>query len=148
LIGLREVATYEAQAAIELEMIANAHTSEIYGYKIEKENGVDIIDVRKMFREIVFDLQRGVPREIISAKFHNTVADFIVETCERIRTQNNIDEVVLSGGVFQNRYLITKVLTQLRARKFTPYFHRRVPTNDGGVSLGQAVIADKVTDDE
>jgi hydrogenase maturation protein HypF len=183
LIGLRDVTTYEAQAAIELEMIVDVNTSEIYGYKIENEqggkeakrldgktakwlngnchlailpschspkseNGVDIIDVQKMFREIVFDLQRDVPKEIISAKFHNTVADFIVETCERIRAQNKIDEVVLSGGVFQNRYLITKVLTQLRAKKFTPYFHRRVPTNDGGVSLGQAVIADKVACDE
>ena len=165
LIGLKDVTTYEAQAAIELEMVADANTSDVYGYNIERgvmreqtfrnENSIDIsersgeaerlfIDVRKMFCEIVSDLQRCVPKEIISAKFHNTVADFIVETCERIRAKNNIDEVVLSGGVFQNRYLITKVLSQLRARKFTPYFHRRVPTNDGGISLGQAVIANKV----
>ncbi|MBC8461517.1 MAG: carbamoyltransferase HypF [Deltaproteobacteria bacterium] len=170
LIGLKDVTTYEAQAAIELEMVADANTSDVYGYNIENEqggkgargqegkgargqaeirnpkseDGVDIIDVRKMFCEIVSDLQRCVPKKIISAKFHNTVADFIVETCERIRAKNNIDEVVLSGGVFQNRYLITKVLSQLRARKFTPYFHRRVPTNDGGISLGQAVIANKV----
>jgi hydrogenase maturation protein HypF len=135
--------TYEAQAAIELEMVADVKTSDIYGYNIENENGVDIIDVRKMFGEIVSDLRRDLPKEIISAKFHNTVADFIVETCQRIRVKNNLDQVVLSGGVFQNRYLITKVLTQLRARKFTPYCHSRVPTNDGGVSLGQAVIADK-----
>ncbi|MFQ6040161.1 MAG: carbamoyltransferase HypF [Candidatus Poribacteria bacterium] len=148
LIGIRDVTTYEAQAAIELEMVADAKTSHIYGYNIENESGVDIIDVRKMVREIVSDLQRDVSREIISAKFHNTVADFIVKTCERIRGQNNIDEVVLSGGVFQNRRLITKVLVQLRARGFTPYFHSRVPTNDGGVSLGQAVIADRMTSDE
>jgi len=148
LIGIRDVTTYEAQAAIELEMTADAKTSNVYGYKIETENDVDTINVQKMVREIVSDLQKDVPKAIISAKFHNTVADFIVKTCERIREQNNIDEVVLSGGVFQNRRLITKVLTQLRARKFTPYFHSRVPTNDGGVSLGQAVIADRMTSDE
>jgi hydrogenase maturation protein HypF len=163
LIGIRDVTTYEAQAAIELEMIADENTSDVYAYNIENEDvenadfsgGVDIrkakasnIDVRKMFREIVFDLQIGVPKEIISAKFHNTVADFIVKTCEHIREQNNIDKVVLSGGVFQNRYLITKVLTLLKASKFTPYFHSKIPTNDGGVSLGQAVIADRMTSDK
>jgi len=144
LIGLRDVTTYEAQAAIELEMIADANATDVYSYNIKNENGIDLIDMQQMFHEMLFDLQRDIPKEIISAKFHNTVADFIVETCGRIRNENSIDEVVLSGGVFQNRYLITKVLTQLKARKFIPYFHRRVPTNDGGVSLGQAVIANQI----
>jgi hydrogenase maturation protein HypF len=149
LIGVRDVVTYEAQAAIELEMIAASGVSESYSYAIENTRrktqdslGSTSIDVREMFREIVFDLKQGVPKEIISARFHNTVADFIVAICELIRAENNINEVVLSGGTFQNRYLLTNVCTRLRRGGFLPYFHKRVPTNDGGVSLGQAVIAD------
>lgn len=147
LLGLRDVVTYEAQAAIELEMIADPDVSESYSYEVEKSDnfqsaGIPLtIDVREMFREIVFDLKRRVPKEVISAKFHNTVAAFTVAICELIRDESDTGEVALSGGTFQNRYLLTKVCVQLRSRGFVPYFHKRVPTNDGGVSLGQAVIA-------
>lgn len=143
LIGVRDVVTYEAQAAIELEMIAASDVLETYGYRIEQSvSSSDLtIDVREMFREIVSDLRQETPEEIIAARFHNTVADFIVAICERISIENSIKDVVLSGGTFQNRYLLTRVCTQLRMKGFVPYFHKRVPTNDGGVSLGQAVIA-------
>jgi hydrogenase maturation protein HypF len=147
LLGVRDVITYEAQAAVELEMIAASDISESYSCRFEKSDnpaGADIpltIDVREMFREIVFDMKHEVPKEVISAKFHNTVADFTIAICELIRDESDIDEVVLSGGTFQNRYLLTKVCAQLKSKGFIPYFHKRVPTNDGGVSLGQAIIA-------
>lgn len=123
---------------MELEMLAAADVSEAYEYEI----GASLtIDVREMFRAIVSDLKRNIPKEVISAKFHNTVADFIVATCEHIRNNNEINQVVLSGGIFQNRYLLTEVCRKLAARGFAPHFHKRIPTNDGGISLGQAVIA-------
>ena len=145
LIGVRDVVTYEAQAAIELEMLAASEVSETYRYEISADESLSptclIIGVREMFREIVSDLKRNTPKEVISAKFHNTIADFIVMICEHIRGNDGIDQVVLSGGTFQNRYLLTEVCRELENRGFIPYFHKRVPTNDGGISLGQAVIA-------
>lgn len=143
LIGVRDLVTYEAQAAIELEMLAAPDISDAYGYEISTDTPSTclIIDVREMFREIVYDLKRNIPREVISAKFHNTVAHFIVIVCEHIRENYGVNEVVLSGGTFQNSYLLTEVCHELGDRVFVPYFHKRVPTNDGGISLGQAVIA-------
>jgi len=152
LVGVRDTVTYEAQAAIELEMIAASGVLEAYSYKIEETaDSVPypsslIINVREMFREIILDLKQKVPEEVISAKFHNTVANFIVSVCERIRAESEINQIVLSGGTFQNRYLVTRICGQLRKREFVPYFHKRVPTNDGGVSLGQAVIANACCD--
>lgn len=144
LIGICDVISYEAQAAIELEAIAAPDIKEAYGYKIDES--VDsaaplIIDVREMIREIVIDMEHKMPQKVISAKFHNTVADFILALCERIKQEIGLERVALSGGTFQNKYLLSAVCDQLEERGFKPYFHKRVPTNDGGVSLGQAVIA-------
>lgn len=150
LIGVRDVVTYEAQAAIELEMIAASDVSEAYKYEISAATSSTCltIDVREMFREIVSDLKRNISKAVVSAKFHNTVANFIVMVCEHIRGNYGINEVVLSGGVFQNRYLLTVVCHELEDRGFVPYFHKRVPTNDGGISLGQAVIANARSGDK
>lgn len=144
LIGVRDTVTYEAQAAMELEMLAASDISEAYEYEISASL---TIDVRKMFQAIVSDLKRNIPREVISAKFHNTVADFIVATCEHMRNNDEINQVVLSGGTFQNRYLLTEVCRKLEDRGFAPHFHKRIPANDGGISLGQAVIANAQSGD-
>jgi len=131
--------------AIELEMITESGVTDVYGYNIIADDEY-IIDVGEVFRGIVFDLNHEVPKGIISAKFHNTVADFIVSMCEKLRVENNIDSVALSGGTFQNNYLISEVARRLNEGNFTTYFHKRVPTNDGGISLGQAVIANAQMD--
>jgi hydrogenase maturation protein HypF len=141
LIGVRDDVTYEAQAAIELEMITDSGVTDVYSYNIITGDEY-IIDVGEVFRGIVFDLNHEVPKGVISAKFHNTVADFIVSMCEKLRIENDIKKVVLSGGTFQNTYLITEVTRRLTEKEFITYFHKRIPTNDGGLSLGQAVIAD------
>jgi hydrogenase maturation protein HypF len=143
LIGVRDDVTYEAQAAIELEMITESGVTDVYGYNIITEDEY-IIDVGEVFRGIVFDLNHEVPKGFISAKFHNTVADFIVSMCEKLRIENDIKKVVLSGGTFQNTYLITEVTRRLTEKEFITYFHKRIPTNDGGLSLGQAVIANSL----
>jgi hydrogenase maturation protein HypF len=141
LINVRDDATYEAQPAIELEMIAESNISGIYGYNIISTEDKYIINLDDMFQEIISDLNHKVPKGIISAKFHNTVADFIVSMCEKLRLESGIKRVVLSGGTFQNTYLILEVTRRLEKKGFITYFHKRVPTNDGGISLGQAVVA-------
>ena len=145
LIGVRDDVSYEAQAAIELEMIADSGVTDVYGYNIITGDEY-IIDVGEVFRGIIFDLNHEVPKGVISAKFHNTVADFIVSMCEKLRIENDIKKVALSGGTFQNTYLITEVTRRLTEKEFITYFHKRIPTNDGGLSLGQAVIANAQID--
>jgi len=146
LIGVRQKTSYEAQAAIELEMQAhkqNSVNNDFYGFKILENEGNCIIDLSLMFREIVDDINRDIDKTAISGKFHNTVAQFTLNMCQKIKNKYDTDKVVLSGGVFQNRYLLRKIVTMLRAHEFVPYFQRKVPTNDGGISLGQVVIAYK-----
>jgi hydrogenase maturation protein HypF len=81
----------------------------------------------------------GVPRGIISAKFHNTLAEAIIAVAERVA----LEKVVLSGGCFQNRYLTERVVGRLRTRGFQPYWHQRVPPNDGGIALGQLIAVSR-----
>jgi hydrogenase maturation protein HypF len=141
LIDVRDDATYEAQAAIELEMITETGIFDNYSYNIMPIDDKYRINLDDMFQEIVFDLGHKVSKGIISAKFHNTIADFIVSMCEKLRIESDINKVVLSGGTFQNTYLISETTRRLDKNGFITYFHKRVPTNDGGLSLGQAIVA-------
>ena len=84
---------------------------------------------------------KGVTVSTISSKFHQTVANFSLAVCENIREKEGLNKVVITGGVFQNRLLLKKILYRLRENRFETYFHHVVPTNDGAISLGQAVIA-------
>jgi hydrogenase maturation protein HypF len=83
----------------------------------------------------------GEPPPVIAARFHNTVAEAIAETCRRIRGQSGLRRVCLSGGTFQNVRLLTRTLALLRAADFEVFLHADVPPNDGGIALGQAAIA-------
>lgn len=151
LLELRESVTYEGEAAILLEMaIKSVQSSESYEYEIEKTEDVYIIDPVQVIRGVVEDLQGGVPVSVISEKFHNTVAEMIVETCLKIRSGFNdepramnhkLNDVALSGGVFQNMFLLDKSCRKLSEKGFHVHIHHRVPPNDGGISLGQAVVA-------
>ena len=82
--------------------------------------------------------------EEISARFHNTLAAAIVEVCARIRQRDGLDRVCLSGGTFQNVYLLGRTIVELRRRDFAVFLHAQVPANDGGIALGQAVIASEL----
>ena len=90
-----------------------------------------------MIEAILSDVQKGVATGRISAKFHNALAEVVVAVAERIGERR----VVLSGGCFQNRYLTERTVRRLQAEGFQPYWHQRVPTNDGGIALGQIVAA-------
>jgi hydrogenase maturation protein HypF len=97
--------------------------------------------VRTAVEALIDDVLRGVHPSRISARFHNGLVACVREICSKIRSETGIDQVVLSGGVWQNITLIGRTLSLLNREGFRVYIHREVPTNDGGLSLGQAVIA-------
>ncbi len=142
LLGIRGQIDYEGQAAVELEMAADEGSEEgIYPFAVEVKDGENVIKLRELFTAIMSDLTQGIPVPVISTRFHNTVAQMVSDVCSRIARETGITKVALSGGVFQNRLLLRKTTTALGATDLTPITHRRVPCNDGGISLGQAVIA-------
>jgi hydrogenase maturation protein HypF len=140
LLSIRDEVHYEGQAAIELEMIADHGERETYPFLLQKEEGSMVIDSTEIIRKVVKDLMKGVSTSKISARFHQTIARLITETCEAIRSQERLNRVVLSGGVFQNILLLSLVTEGLKRSGFDVYTHHLVPANDGGISLGQAVI--------
>ncbi len=141
LLSIRDEVNYEGQAAIELEMIADREIKETYPFYLLKEESPFVIDSTEVIKGVVGDLTEGVSNSKISGKFHRTIARMIVETCEFMRSSENLNRVVLSGGVFQNIFFLSLVVEGLKHSSFDVYTHHLVPTNDGGISLGQAVIA-------
>jgi hydrogenase maturation protein HypF len=139
LIGVRQVITYEAQAAIELEALCDQDELGRYPFTIEDAD-VLVLDPAPMLRAIVDDLRAGVRRESIAAKVHNTLAKIIVEVSILLRERSGVKVVALSGGVFQNVTLLRQARAQLQAAGFRVLTHQAVPPNDGGLALGQAVI--------
>lgn len=140
LLSIRDEVHYEGQAAIELEMIADQKVREEYSFKLVNEEVPMVIDTTKIIKGVVQDLTGKISSSIISGKFHRTVASLITETCSAIRLKEGLNRVVLSGGVFQNILLLSLVKKGLERYGFEVYTHHLVPTNDGGISLGQAVI--------
>jgi hydrogenase maturation protein HypF len=100
-----------------------------------------VLDWAPALEAVVADLKAGVPVPVISARFHNSVAGMVAETCSIIRERTGLEQVALSGGVFQNIFLLERALRHLRLRGFEVFIHHQVPCNDGGISLGQAVVA-------
>ena len=141
IIGLRHEVNFEGQAAIQLESVARGGCDDRYPFELLNSEPWQI-DMRPAIREIVSDVCRATPVNVISARFHNTLAAVIVETCLRLRGSDRLNRVCLSGGTFQNLFLLGRVVAGLRAKGFEIFLHSAVPPNDGGVSLGQAVIGD------
>ena len=138
--GLRHEVNFEAQAAIELEMSALAEVDDRYPFEILDTEPWQI-DMRPAVQSIVRDVQAGRPLGFIAAAFHNTVALVVVEVCCRLRATEHLHRVCLSGGTFQNLYLLERAVSGLRSNGFQVFLHSLVPPNDGGIALGQAVIA-------
>ena len=141
LLGICDAITYEGQAAIELEMLADESFEDRYHWPLPRGNFPIAIDHEPIFRNIIHDLRAGVPIAVISARFHNAVAEMVSGVCCLIRKRDGLSKVALSGGVFQNLYLLKRTLSHLKRRGFEPYIHHQVPCNDGGIALGQALIA-------
>lgn len=136
LVGLCRTSRFEGQAAMALEFALEPGDDEAYPLVADNSLVVNL-DWRPMVEAILFDISNGVPVGRISAKFHNGLVEGIIEIAERI----GFSRVVLSGGCFQNRYLLERTVTRLRKEGFVPFWHRSVPTNDGGIAFGQIVAA-------
>ncbi len=154
LLGIRGEIDYEGQAAVELEMAAHSCLvarnasgnaisvdNEIYPYRIVRDGGMRVVQVKDLLSAVIEDSREGILKERISLKFHNTVAQMINEMCHLIAGETSIRQVALSGGVFQNRLLLRESIRLLESSGFQVFTHRQVPCNDGGISLGQAVVA-------
>jgi hydrogenase maturation protein HypF len=146
LIGVRNEVTYEAQAAIEMEVVSKPFVSKAwsYPYFVDESKHGKIIRVQELFRALAEEVGAGGSIGQIGANFHKTIADMAIDVCQRARESTGLNEVALSGGVWQNQILLDLVREGLRRSGFVVYFHKQVPTNDGGLCLGQAVIANHI----
>jgi hydrogenase maturation protein HypF len=143
ILGMGSEVTFEGQAAIALEMVADIEVTERYGFDLQQGEPL-VIDLRQTIATIVKEIATDRPVGEISARFHNTLRAAIIEVCCRIRDSDGLDRVCLSGGVFQNHLLLGLTAAELRRLGFGVFLHAMVPTNDGGISLGQAVIANEL----
>ena len=140
ILGVRDEISYEGQAAIELEQVADPDEAGAYRAGTEggepfRARGADLVGA------VAAELAAGVPREIIAARFHNGLAALVEAGCVLLRERYGLRTVALSGGVFQNLLLLRRTVSLLEAHGFHVLLHSRVPCNDGGISLGQAVVA-------
>jgi hydrogenase maturation protein HypF len=142
MLGLASEVTFEGQAAIALEAAAAAGIDDRYEFEIEKDEPA-ILDFRPVIVSIAKDISSGRRVGEISARFHNTLSAAIGEVCSRIGSRDAVNRVCLSGGSFQNLYLLGRTVVELRRRGFDVFLHAQVPANDGGLSLGQAMVANE-----
>lgn len=140
IIGIKDEASYEGQAAILLESLAEDDGG-AYAYDVNIANPLMEADTRRMIEGIAADFSQGVPAGIIAARFMNGCAALAADFCELMRERTGLGRVVLSGGTFQNIYVLKKLMSLLKERGFAAYHHGRVSTNDEGLSLGQLMVA-------
>jgi len=141
IIGLRQVCRFEGQAAMELEFLTHKiETDAAYDFDLNDGEDGRGIDWAQMVRAIVRDVHGDVPAGVIAARFHNTLVEMMVRAAKSCGEE----KVVLSGGCFQNRYLTERAIQRLREEGFRPYWHQRVPPNDGGIALGQVAAVSRM----
>ena len=140
LLGLRQVEVYEGQSAIMLEAAAT-EAEGTYSYDIAEQNGMLVVDPGPMFGDLVADLQAGRSVGELSARFHNTFVAMLAEAAVKVAKANDLKQVALSGGTFQNELVLVGLHRRLTAAGLQVFIHREIPPNDGGLALGQAVVA-------
>jgi hydrogenase maturation protein HypF len=148
LAGVRQVVSYEAQAAIEFEALATPESAESYQFDLkESADGFTALTfgTTSLLLELIADIKAKVPPALIGLKLHNALAKLIVNLSSQLRATENINCVALSGGVFQNVKLLKLAVAGLRANDFEVITHRKVPPNDGGLALGQAMIGNHLS---
>lgn len=144
LLGICDTASYEGQGAMLLEAAAENGNEEELDFEIKSENGLLIFDWRNMVREIVAKKERGVKKEALAAQFMNTLVSMAAKIAKEISDKTNIKTVALSGGTFQNMYILTRLEKKLEELGLRVLHHKRVSTNDEGIALGQLVIAERM----
>lgn len=138
ILDICDISTFEAEAAIKLEAEASQDVDEIYDFEVAEED----INVLPMIREMVEDLSSGANRSVVSAKFHNTVGEIVFNVASRLRSETGISKVLISGGCFQNKYLVNYLDKRFRDSDLELYKHKKYSPTDLGVSIGQAVVAE------
>jgi len=142
LVGVRSIVNYEAQAAIEFEMAAHASADEgVYPFDLIPLDAHWQIGTLPLFEALLRDIRHQEPLVDISRRFHAGLVATFVELAEKIREQSKLNRVCLSGGCFQNVLLFDLLRQGLLKKSFEVYFHSAVPAGDGGISLGQALVA-------
>jgi hydrogenase maturation protein HypF len=142
LVGVRQEVNYEAQAAIELQMtIQDGRKTLGYPFSFAQKDGLWVISTRPLFDAIISDIEDHVPVGCISQRFHNGLIEVFSEAAVRARNERKVHRVCLSGGSFNNVYLSEGLKAKLTTLGFEVFEQRQVPCGDGGLSLGQAVIA-------
>jgi hydrogenase maturation protein HypF len=141
-LGLGSYNHFEAQLPMALEAIIESGIEEHYDFELIVSSSEPLqLHLDKMLRQLIADIQQGTAAEVISARFHNTIAYGLLEMAKAARKSKKLNKVALSGGVFCNRYLTSRLVRLLKQNDFSVLFNRDVPSNDGGISLGQAAIA-------
>jgi hydrogenase maturation protein HypF len=141
MLGLRQRASYEGQAALELEMSADPHANQLLPYELLNEGGQIIFDPLLMVRDIFEQQKQGADPATLAGRFHASLAAMTLDVCEELRSRTALQRIVLSGGVFQNCLLTEMTLARLEDSGFEVLMHSLVPPNDGGLALGQAIVA-------
>jgi hydrogenase maturation protein HypF len=141
MLGLRQRISYEGQAALELEMCADPHAHQLLPYELVNEDGLIVFDPSSLVRCLFKKQQQGVAPATLAGQFHASLAAMTLEVCEELRLRTALNRVVLTGGVFQNCLLTEKTLQHLANSGFEVLTHSLVPPNDGGLALGQAIVA-------
>jgi hydrogenase maturation protein HypF len=141
LIGVRQKVNYEAQAAIELEMAISGDGNDAYALDLIPEGNSWVIGTRPLFDALVRDIGRDLPISTMSRRFHNGLTDALVEVAQRAREAAGLDRVCLSGGTFNNLYLCAGLESKLSIAGFEVFTQNEVSAGDGGLSLGQAMVA-------
>jgi len=137
LLGIAQVAKYEAEGPIKLEKLCNQKVKESYNFVIRKNEDYYIIDTNQIFEEILEDLKKKVSKNTIATKFHNSIAQIIIKMCKKLSKELKIKDICLSGGVFQNKFLLNKVIKGIKASKLNVYYNQITPINDYNIALGQ-----------
>jgi len=147
LLGVRHMAAFEAQVAMELEALAAPEADRPYPVGLAEVDGLIVVPTSDVIRGLVEDLLAGTAPGLIAARFHETLAEVITRVCGRIRERNGLGRVALSGGVFQNMRLLRLGAARLEEAGFEVFTHHQVPPNDGGLALGQAAVAARLDAD-
>jgi len=144
LVGVRQRVNYEAQAAIELEMLIDdirQPADAAYPLALVEDGDAWLLDTRPLFEALVRDLRKGVPAGALSRRFHLGLVEALARVATLAHQRDGLNRVCLSGGTFQNVYLFEHLEQRLKAEGFEVFTHTEVPPGDGGLSLGQALVA-------
>jgi hydrogenase maturation protein HypF len=145
ILNLKQHRQFEGQAAMELEFaLEGVETDKYYPFEVlesipTRDGSAIVIDWAATLQGVLKDRERSQSVPVISAKFHNTLVEMIVTVAQRVKEQ----QVVLTGGCFQNKYLLEKAIARLQAEHFCPYWHQQIPPNDGGIALGQIIAVSR-----